>query len=160
MSDSRVLCVVRRAVRVPQRSSEIGAEQNPWNARDGGSKLWVVRCERLTWTECEREFASCVLSFSWAECKWSAGTERESRLLLVSWKQLDGYWWTERNWVTIGGKLNETGDDNDWWGGPPEWGDRFHYRNAVYMSKIKWHKGQRTRVSVQIIEIRKWWAIK
>ena len=47
MSDSRVLCVVRRAVQVSQRSSEIGAGQNPWNGRNGGLKVWVVKCERL-----------------------------------------------------------------------------------------------------------------
>ena len=39
------VCVVRRAVRVSQRSSEIGAEQNPWNGRNEGLKAWVV-----TWT--------------------------------------------------------------------------------------------------------------
>ena len=36
------MCVVRRAVRVSQWSSEIGAEQNPWNGRNGGLKVWVV----------------------------------------------------------------------------------------------------------------------
>jgi len=30
-----------------QVSSEIGAEQNPWNGRNGGSKVWVAKCERL-----------------------------------------------------------------------------------------------------------------
>ena len=29
------VCIVRRAVRVSQRSSEIGAEQDPRNGRDG-----------------------------------------------------------------------------------------------------------------------------
>ena len=36
------VCVVRRAVQVSQRSSEIGTERNPWNGRDGGLNVWVV----------------------------------------------------------------------------------------------------------------------
>ena len=36
------MCVVRRAVRVSQRSSEIGTERNPWNSGDGGLNVSVV----------------------------------------------------------------------------------------------------------------------
>jgi len=37
LRESSRVCVVRRAVRVSQRSSEIGAEQHPWNGGNGGN---------------------------------------------------------------------------------------------------------------------------
>ena len=56
--------VVRRAVRVSQRLSEIGAEQNLWNGRNGGLKVWVVTGRNVNWDTSRELDWACVREMS------------------------------------------------------------------------------------------------
>jgi len=97
---------VRRAVRVSQRSSEIGTEQNPWNGGNGG-----LRCG--SWTGMlfvSRELSVNVGSFSWA----GLGVRKREYTGCFSWA---GWRLDVNETATTGANWTKLGGDDDWWVG-------------------------------------------